>query len=61
MATKNDVALLEAGREGEGAFPSDGMTAPKLILALGRENGQVHLHPMGSGNRAGAGRPARHC
>jgi hypothetical protein len=36
MATKNDVALLEAGREGEGAFPSEGTTAPKLILALGR-------------------------
>jgi hypothetical protein len=36
MATTNDAALLEAGREGEGAFPADGMTVPKLILALGR-------------------------
>jgi hypothetical protein len=36
MATKQDEALLEVGREGEGAFPSDRMAAPKLVLALGR-------------------------
>ena len=36
MATKHDATLLEAGREGEGALPSDHMSAPKLVLALGR-------------------------
>ena len=62
MATKNDAALLEAGREGEGAFPSDGMTAPKLILALGRgKTGKSTFIRWAAETALERGRRAGHC